>query len=142
MRSFSIKISEDHFVHSLSDYLLGLYLICRSDRLHRVIRDANAIDPLVWKLTSLLHDIGYPVEILSKQIHVLVQGIEEFRHEHLPKRKSLTSRLRLFRKRDSQTTPSVISERYFRNLENLYRGDNAFRIIEDRLSSLGFKVSL
>jgi hypothetical protein len=102
----------------------------------------RTIDPLVWKLASLLHDIGYPVEILGRQMHVLVQEVEAFKHAHLPKRKSLTSRLRLFRKRDSQTPPSMLSERYFRSLENLYRGDNVFKIIEDRLSNNGIDIGL
>jgi hypothetical protein len=134
----------DHLIHSFNNYLLGLYLMCKSERIQQIICEVKRINPLVWKLSSLLHDIGYPVEILRQQENAFFKKIEDFKQARIPtKHASLTIRLKEFLRRTGITGfGSTPHERYFRSLEKLYRGDNAFRMIEDRLSEFGFDIDL
>jgi hypothetical protein len=75
----------DHIVHSLSTYLLAIFLVQKSERLNLY---ANRIDPLVWKIALLLHDIGYPIEILSRQATKFFDKIQAFRSKYLPSKKT------------------------------------------------------
>lgn len=54
--------SRDHVIHALNTYLLGLMLI---EKLN--LPTPPGFD-FQWKLTSLFHDIGYPLEIAKKII--------------------------------------------------------------------------
>jgi len=130
----------DHLVHSFNNYLLGLYFVCRSERIEAHVLPIN---PIVWKLASLLHDISYPVQILYKQMGEFFKKIEIFKQNNLPKKHaSVISQLAsLFtRKKAPKTIP--LAERYFKDLEILYRGDNAFELIKRRLVKYGFNIDL
>ncbi len=54
--------SRDHVIHALNTYLLGLLLIEKLDI------DACETLEFQWKIASLFHDIGYPLEIAKKLI--------------------------------------------------------------------------
>ncbi len=51
----------DHICHSLLTFLLGCYIISKL-KLHHKHTDFL----FQWKLTALLHDVGYPTEILDR----------------------------------------------------------------------------
>lgn len=52
----------EHFVHSYHVFLLGIYLIRELDLLHGM-EDEKAKEILAaWFLTSMYHDIGYPIQ--------------------------------------------------------------------------------
>jgi hypothetical protein len=115
--------------------------MCKSDR---IARYALRVDPLVWKLASLLYDIGYPVQILCKQMEKFFKKIETFKRENLPKKNasvilwlaSSCSRIRNLR------PYSALAEQCFRSLEILYRGDNAFELLKRRLADFDLRIDL
>jgi hypothetical protein len=124
----------DHIVHSLSTYFLGIFLIQKSERLKLY---ANRVDPLVWKIAFLLHDIGYPIEILSRQATKFFDKIQAFRYKYIPSKTEKT-----INQREEAKSSIGFFEEYMQSLENLYRGDNAFEVISKRLSRFGFDINL
>lgn len=49
----------DHVVHALLTFILGIYI--NEEFLKKM--DNSAVNNFQWKLSGLLHDIGYPIEI-------------------------------------------------------------------------------
>lgn len=77
-----IDKQRDHYVHSVNVFILGLCIYARNERMRAAFHAAN-IDAqkfpenlpneheeflFRWGIASLFHDIGYPVEIIGKQI--------------------------------------------------------------------------
>jgi hypothetical protein len=54
----------DHVVHSVLTYILGIYI---NEKF------ALGINPIQWKIASLFHDIGYPIEIANKLLNETVE---------------------------------------------------------------------
>jgi len=50
----------DHVVHALNTFILGVYL---NEKYYKL-----AINPFEWKLSSLLHDIAYPIQIAFEEL--------------------------------------------------------------------------
>lgn len=88
-------ISQDHVVHSVNVYLLGVYLFFNHQLLHDRVFDyfkkdlcefSDRIEPQVilqfidaWKIFALCHDIGYPFEKLTdRHGNVRPQAIKMF----------------------------------------------------------------
>lgn len=88
-------ISQDHVVHSVNVYLLGVYLFFNHQLLHDRVFDyfkkdlcefSDRIEPQVilqfidaWKIFAFCHDIGYPFEKLTdKNGNVCPQAVEMF----------------------------------------------------------------
>lgn len=78
IRSASIVDSQrDHYVHSVNVFATGICIYAGSDRFRKFFAESHKDSTFfscdeeflyVWGLASLLHDIGYPVEILYNQI--------------------------------------------------------------------------
>ncbi|MCK9445178.1 MAG: RyR domain-containing protein [Tissierellaceae bacterium] len=76
-----IDKQRDHFVHSVNVFLLGLSIYSSNPNFQRTYKDYKKTDVTYqettlkemffyeWGLASLCHDIGYPIEITSKQIN-------------------------------------------------------------------------
>ncbi|MFA7533846.1 MAG: RyR domain-containing protein [Tissierellaceae bacterium] len=76
-----IDKQRDHFVHSVNVFLLGLSIYSSNSNFQRTYKDYKKTDVTYqettlkemffyeWGLASLCHDIGYPIEITSKQIN-------------------------------------------------------------------------
>lgn len=77
-----IDKQRDHYIHSVNVFILGLCIYARNARYRAAFHSAT-IDPqkypenfpnpheeflFRWGLASLFHDVGYPVEIIGKQI--------------------------------------------------------------------------
>jgi hypothetical protein len=125
----------DHIVHSLSTYLLGIFLIQKSERLKLY---TNRVDPLVWKIAFLLHDIGYPIEILSRQATKFFDKIQAFKYKYILSKKTEKT----IYQREEAKSSIVFFEEYMQSLEHLYRGDNAFELISNRLTRFGIDINL
>ena len=107
----------DHIAHSVYVFLLGLLFISE--------RNWDFFDPLSWKIASLLHDIGNPLELLSFSSERYLQLIREYKIE--------------VSGYDVSYDYHVILE----GLENLkFANDDAFTIIEDRLRMWGYCLDL
>jgi len=80
----TLPTHRDHFVHSAYVYLLGVYIFNKdSDYQQQVESNFNSNQPLTkkngfdwrkefefrWTITSIFHDLAYPIEILAKQIN-------------------------------------------------------------------------
>lgn len=78
IRSASIVDSQrDHYVHSVNVFAAGICIYAGSERFRRFFAESHKDSTFfssdeeflyVWGLASLLHDIGYPVEIMYNQI--------------------------------------------------------------------------
>ena len=55
----------DHLIHSVLTYLLGGYIISKLSLFGQYLHNSTKLTPYSWKLTALLHDVGYPFEITS-----------------------------------------------------------------------------
>ncbi len=77
-----IDRQRDHYIHSVNVFILGLCIYAQNTAYRRAFADAN-MDPVRypsnyataheefffrWGVASLFHDVGYPVEIITKQI--------------------------------------------------------------------------
>lgn len=77
-----IDKQRDHYIHSVNVFILGLCLYGRNTHYRAAFQSTN-IDPqkypenfpnqheeflFRWGLAALFHDVGYPVEIIGKQI--------------------------------------------------------------------------
>jgi hypothetical protein len=130
----------DHIVHSFSAYLLAIFLVQKSKRLREY---TNGVDPLVWKIALLLHDIGYPIEILSGQATSFFDKIQTFRCKYMPTKKSEAILHHEEANQKEKAKPSIgFFEEYTQRLEYLYRGDNAFDLISKKLFRFGFDLDL
>lgn len=67
----------DHVAHSVYVYLSGIML----DNL--IPRTNRLVDPFAWKLSSILHDFGYPPQLLYKGISDYLDSIN-FRTKYNP----------------------------------------------------------
>ena len=84
--SILIDKQRDHYVHSVNVFILGL-CIYSGNRKYRVAFHKTNMDKKVypfsydtkneeffyrWGLASLFHDVGYPVEIVGRQINKFI----------------------------------------------------------------------
>jgi hypothetical protein len=104
----------DHISHSIYAFFLGLHLGVNLDI-------ARRITPLSWKLSVLMHDVGYPIELFSRSIDKYLKSVciltDEIAGEPRP-----------------ESGVSHFTAR-IRNFENLKSGRNAFDLINDRLAN-------
>lgn len=54
----------DHVVHAMLSFILGIYISDNFFKHHSKIH----IDQFQWKLASLFHDIGYPIEVAGRYL--------------------------------------------------------------------------
>ncbi len=76
-----IPYYRDHFLHSLNVFLLGYYVINRSNEIHPAIDWRSNDHNLTWMLTSTFHDIAYAIQEIDKWMNALLQnflGVESF----------------------------------------------------------------
>ena len=108
----------DHINHSVYVYLLGLLFIQK-------IGLVEILDPLSWKITSLLHDIGYPLQLFSASLKEYLNLVHEYR-------------LRV-----SGLNVPINYSASITGLENLkFSDENAFLTIERRLEKWNISLDL
>lgn len=107
----------DHVVHALNTFILGIYIN------QNFFGIDNCVKPFQWKLASLFHDIGYPIEFASRHL------------------------LRSFEKNINRITKSLGLENenlHFEVLphgfEILKNGKNSFELINKRLEEWEIKI--
>lgn len=105
--------ARDHVAHSLTTYLLGIYL---NEKL------SLHISKLEWKLCGLLHDIGYPFEMAL----------------NLPKK--YEKEINLFGKKRRVFSPPIKSHWTISNLEKLTGNNNSLDLISDRLQEWNLRI--
>jgi hypothetical protein len=99
----------DHVIHSVFTFLLGVYLI---DKL------MLTVSPFEWKLSALLHDIGYPFEMAI----------------HLPGK--IRDKLKRYSRKLKIYSPELKWSWKFENLEKLTGEPSSVELIDDRLEQL------
>lgn len=108
----------DHVNHSVYVYLLGLLLMKETNCI-------DLVDPLCWKIASLLHDIGYPLQLFSS-------SIKEY--------------LVLFRNHKLKMSGFQAPLEYSVSLKGLevlkFSDSDAFTVIENRLGDWGIHQNL
>ena len=67
-------VLRDHSTHQVYVFLLGLLFIQR-------LKLIRIIDPLSWKISSLLHDVGYPLQLFSSSIKDYISLLREYKAE-------------------------------------------------------------
>lgn len=80
----------DHYVHSVNVFLLGLSIYVRNERFRKAVSIWNHNKSysmlfrtdqeeflFTWGIAALFHDIGYPVEIISKQFQQFITYIAD-----------------------------------------------------------------
>jgi hypothetical protein len=86
-----IDKQRDHYVHSVNVFILGLCFYSQNPRFRAAFSDvhldkssyANSYDTkheeffYRWGIASLFHDVGYPVEIVGKQINKFISFATE-----------------------------------------------------------------
>jgi hypothetical protein len=65
----------DHFTHSVWVFLIGLGIFAANEKYRMAYGNSIADFLYEWGLTSLLHDIGYPVEITYNQFKQYIQTV-------------------------------------------------------------------
>ncbi len=91
-----IDKQRDHYVHSVNVFLLGLCVYSQNPNF-RAAFDAVNLDKTSypfsydtkgeeffyrWGIASLFHDVGYPVEIIGKQINKFISFATEVDQQH------------------------------------------------------------
>ncbi|WP_298523306.1 RyR domain-containing protein [uncultured Methanobrevibacter sp.] len=95
-----IEKQRDHFIHSVNVFLLGLAIYSQNSQYRRIFKDYIEESPYQkyyrfedekgkvievsneeflyrWGIASLFHDIGYPVEIIGKQLKQFInEGVQ------------------------------------------------------------------
>lgn len=80
----------DHYVHSVNVFVLGLSIYANNSTIKKAFRDYYSKNEykkrfstneeeffFTWGITSLYHDIGYPVEIIYKQLCKFVSIVDD-----------------------------------------------------------------
>lgn len=111
----------DHVNHSVYTFFLGLYFESN-------LKKIRIGSPLSWKLAAFLHDIGYPIELFSSSTREYLDKVHSLRTDIIQKN----------RHKIKAPTYSL----YIRDFENLISGNNAFELINSRLSDWGISVDL
>ncbi len=107
----------DHVVHAMNTFILGIYIN------RKFFKKDNRVKPFQWKLASLFHDIGYPVEFASR--HLLRPFAENVNR--------ITNSFGL----DNKNLHFEIVPHGFENLKN---DKNSFELINKRLEEWKIKI--
>ena len=90
-----IEKQRDHYIHSVNVFLLGICIYIQNSNYQRIFNEA-VIDEdkypenyktkheeffFRWGLASLFHDVGYPVEIIGKQIMSFIKFATDADHD-------------------------------------------------------------
>lgn len=89
----------DHYVHTVNVFLLGLSIYVNNEHLHSIVKRSFTYPDMYptieeeflyrWGITSLFHDVGYPLEIAYKTIKeftsILISPNLYFNHEEVVK---------------------------------------------------------
>ncbi len=113
----------DHVTHSTYVFLLGLFFMNKVNKIEKKVQK-----PLSWKLAALLHDIGYPVELFARSTDDYLKRINALKTEIPQRSGSKRSRLHY--------AVNILG------LEELSSGQNAFKLIENRLGEWGIELKL
>lgn len=110
-------VLRDHISHSVYVFLLGLSFMSRLGSVR--------IDPLSWKIASLLHDIGYPLQLFSDSIKKYLNLVHEYK---------------------SEMSGFGVPINYLVSMQGLevlkFSDDDAFHTIEGRLEDWGIRLDL
>lgn len=109
----------DHVVHAVLSFILGIYLS------EKVLKPSDIkIEPFQWKLASLFHDIGYPVQVAN---NYLLKPYEE--------------NINKMRKSLGVKNEKLHFEIAMHGFENLTNNANSFDLIDNRLCDWGIKIN-
>lgn len=65
----------DHVVHAVLSFILGIYFI------EKFMKPSYPVDRFQWKISGLLHDIGYPVQIASDILQPFENTVNGIKHD-------------------------------------------------------------
>ncbi|SHJ51754.1 RyR domain-containing protein [Parasporobacterium paucivorans] len=90
-----VRKQRDHYIHSVNVFLLGLCMYSRNSSLRNYFGQDTKAGMYFssvqeefffrWGLASLFHDIGYPVEIISKQLEMFFENAADIPGSTSPK---------------------------------------------------------
>lgn len=110
--------ARDHVVHAVLTFILGAYLN------ERFLRPRFCVDSFQWKLSGLLHDVAYPIQI--GQISVI---------------KPFANQINRIRKDLGVPGPKLRFVVVPENLEMLSNDVNAFDLLQSRIEEWGLDLN-
>jgi len=107
----------DHVVHAMFSFILGIAI-----NENYLKSSDNCVDPFQWKLASLFHDIGYPIQVASRLL-------KPFAGE--------TNKIgKTFKSHNKNVNFKIVPEGF----ENLSNGENSFDLIQERLDEWEIQI--
>ena len=107
----------DHVVHSMFSFILGIAIN------EYFLKPSNVhVDPFEWKLASLFHDIGYPIQVASRLLKPFTGNTNEIG--------------KTFKSHDRNVNFKIVPEGF----ENLSNGENSFDLIQKRLDDWNIQI--
>jgi len=128
-----IEKQRDHYIHSVNVFILGLCVYIRNGK-YREIFSKTVLDDkkypenyktkheeffFRWGLASLFHDVGYPVEIIAKQITRFLKFATDADHDD--KKGPIKSHLEFENFRRLNSIAEVVDKKEF--IEEFYQAN-------------------
>ncbi|HJH29850.1 MAG TPA: hypothetical protein C5S51_09205 [Methanosarcinaceae archaeon] len=107
----------DHVVHAMFSFILGIAI-----NENYLKSSDNCVDPFQWKLASLFHDIGYPIQVASRLLKPFTGETNEIG--------------KTFKSHNKNVNFKIIPEGF----ENLTNSKNSFDLIQKRLDEWGIQI--
>ena len=126
----------DHYVHSVNVFILGLCIYAGNAR-YRAAFDQTVMDKAAypysydtkneeffyrWGLASLFHDVGYPVEIVGKQVNEFI----DFTTRVVKGEKKVNVELTFERFGEFNQIPEILPKREFTQCYDAYYEDSVY----------------
>lgn len=105
----------DHVVHAVLTFFLGIYL---NERFM-----IKKVTPFQWELSSLFHDVGYPIEIANNIGNPYVNKLNDIKDRILPEAKDVKVHYEL------------------EGIKYLQNGDNSLNIFKDVFKKWNLKIN-
>lgn len=107
----------DHVVHALLSFLLGIYI-----NENFLKPSVPIVNPFQWKLASLFHDIGYPVQVARDIIKPFTKQINTIKHDLGAK------------------VPDIVFKIVPEGIDQLTNGANSLELIQEQLNNWGLAI--
>lgn len=131
-----INKQRDHYIHSVNVFILGLCVYAGNERyrkaFHKTVMDKAAYPYSYdtrheeffyrWGLASLFHDVGYPVEIVGRQVNEFI----DFTTRVVKAEKKVNVELNFERFEELNQIPEIIPKRQFTKCYHEYYEDSVY----------------
>ena len=107
----------DHVVHAMFSFILGIAI-----NEHFLKSSDVSVNPFEWKLASLFHDIGYPIQIINSLLKPFTKETNEIGKKIKSHNKNVNFK--------------IVPEGF----EKLSYGENSFNLIQKRLDDWNIQI--